>query len=285
MNIKFGPGGNPLAFSEAGFKSSVSMPEYLKSIGLNAYEYQCNKGVKISEKTAKELCDKAVLNDIYLSVHSQYYISLSSVESEKRDKSIEYIMDCMRISEILGAKRIVVHSGSASKMSREEALHLAKDTLKRTILRAKDEGYNDIHICPETMGKINQLGTLDEVIELCLVDDSFIPTIDFGHLNSRTFGGIKTIKDYEEILDKIENKLGYDRLKVFHSHFSKIEYSNKGGEVKHLTFEDDVYGPQFEPLAELIYKKNLTPVIICESAGTQGIDAIYMKNCYERLVK
>lgn len=285
MNIKFGPGGNPLAFSEAGFKSSVSMPEYLKSIGLNAYEYQCNKGVKISEKTAKELCDKAVFNDIYLSVHSQYYISLSSVESEKRDKSIEYIMDCMRISKILGAKRIVVHSGSASKMSREEALHLAKDTLKRTILRVKDEGYNDIHICPETMGKINQLGTLDEVIELCLVDDSFIPTIDFGHLNSRTFGGIKTIKDYEEILDKIENKLGYDRLKVFHSHFSKIEYSNKGGEVKHLTFEDDVYGPQFEPLAELIYKKNLTPVIICESAGTQGIDAIYMKNCYERLVK
>lgn len=285
MGIRFGPGGNPEAFSEAGYKSSVDMPKYLNEIGLNAYEYQCNKGVKISEKTALELAENAKKYDIFLSVHSQYYISLSSVEEEKRDKSITYIMDCMRISKILNAKRIVVHSGSASKISREQALSLAKDTLKRTIDVAKSEGYTDIHICPETMGKINQLGNLDEVIELCKVDDSFIPTIDFGHLNSRTFGGIKTYKDYEDVLLKIENELGYDRLKSFHSHFSKIEYSNKGGEVKHLTFEDNVFGPQFEPLAELIYKKSLTPVIICESAGTQGIDSLYMKNYYEGIEK
>lgn len=283
MNIKFGPGGNPLAFSEAGYKSSVDMPRYLNSIGLNAYEYQCNKGVKISEKTAEQLAKNALDNDIYLSVHSQYYISLSSVEEEKRLKSVDYIMDCVRISKTLNAKRIVVHSGSASKISREYALELAKDTLKRTADAMKSEGYEGIHICPETMGKINQLGTLDEVIELCLVDDSFIPAIDFGHLNCRTFGGIKTVSDYESILNTIENKLGYDRLKVFHSHFSKIEYSLKGGEVKHLTFDDNEYGPEFEPLAELIYKRNLTPVIICESAGTQGIDALYMKACYERM--
>lgn len=281
--IRFGPGGNPIDFTDSGYKSSVQMPEYLNKIGLNAYEYQCNKGVKISEKTALELCENAKKYDVLLSVHSQYYISLSSVEKEKRDKSVSYIMDCMRISKVLNAKRIVVHSGSASKISREEALLYAKDTLKRTIEEAKGEGYEDIHICPETMGKINQLGDIDEVIELCTVDESFIPAIDFGHLNSRTFGGIKNAQDYEDILNKIENKLGYDRLKVFHSHFSKIEYSEKGGEVRHLTFEDSVFGPQFEPLAEVIYKKSLTPVIICESAGTQGIDALYMKNCYERI--
>lgn len=285
MEIKFGPGGNPKAFAEAGYKSSVDMPKYLESIGLNAYEYQCNKGVKISEKTALELCENAKKHNIFLSVHSQYYISLSSVEEEKRDKSISYIMDCMRISKVLDAKRIVVHSGSASKISREQALFLAKDTLKRTMDEVRSEGYEGIHICPETMGKINQLGDLDEVIELCKVDDSFIPTIDFGHLNSRTFGGIKTVSDYETILNKIENSLGFDRLKVFHSHFSKIEYSEKGGEVKHLTFDDNHYGPEFEPLAELIYKKGLTPVIICESAGTQGIDALYMKKCYEEVCK
>ncbi len=283
MEIKFGPGGNPLDFSEKGYKSSVMMPKYLSEIGLNAYEYQCNKGVKISEKTATELCDNAKKYNIFLSVHSQYYISLSSVEEEKRLKSVDYIMDCMRISKVLDAKRIVVHSGSASKISREEALFLAKNTLKRTIDTARSEGYDGIHICPETMGKINQLGDLNEVLELCSVDESFIPTIDFGHLNSRTFGGIKTIKDYEDILNSIENKLGFDRLKVFHSHFSKIEYSNKGGEVKHLTFEDNIFGPDFEPLCELIYKKGLTPVIICESAGTQGFDALYMKKCYERM--
>ena len=69
--------------------------------------------------------------------------------------------------------------------------------------------------------------------------------------------------------------------KNFHSHFSKIEYSEKGGEVKHLTFEDEIYGPSFDPLGDVIVKKNLTPVIICESAGTQDIDSLYMKNYVE----
>ena len=67
-----------------------------------------------------------------------------------------------------------------------------------------------------------------------------------------------------------------------HVHFSKIEYG-KGGEVKHLTFEDEIFGPEFEPLAELLYKKNLTPFIICESAGTQTEDAQFMMNFYNSL--
>ena len=53
-----------------------------------------------------------------------------------------------------------------------------------------------------------------------------------------------------------------------------------GGEKKHLTFSDNVYGPEFEPLGELIAKRDLHPVIICESDGTQAEDALYMKNAY-----
>lgn len=280
--IRFGTGGNPEAFSEAGYKSSVDMPKYLSSIGLNAYEYECTKGVKMGEKSAIALGENAEKYGIALSVHSQYYVSLSSVEEEKRLKSVDYIMECMKLSSVIGAKRVVVHSGSAGKIHRETAMGLAKDTLFKTVQKANELGYSDIHICPETMGKINQLGTVEEVVELCRVDDSFLPTIDFGHVNSRYGGCLKTVADYEEILDKIENGLGFDRLKNMHVHFSKIEYG-KGGEVKHLTFEDDVFGPQFEPLAELICKKNLTPFIVCESAGTQGIDALYMKKCYENL--
>ncbi len=282
MSIKFGPGGNPDGFYDKGFKASTDMPAYLFDIGLNAYEYQCNKGVKISEKTAKLLRDNAVKNEVFLSIHSQYYISLSGIEKEKRDKSIDYIMECMRIAEVMGAKRIVVHSGSASKISREEALGLASDTLLRTLDAAKAEGISDdILICPETMGKINQLGNLDEVIELCSLSEKLMPCIDFGHLNSRTFGGFSEDKDFEDAINKIENKLGSYRAKNFHCHFSKIEYSEKGGEVKHLTFEDTTYGPDFEPFGNIIIKKNLTPVIICESAGTQDIDSLIMKNYVE----
>ena len=130
------------------------------------------------------------------------------------------------------------------------------------------------------MGKINQLGNLQEVMELCKCDDSFIPCIDFGHLNARTNGSIKAKSDFENILNTIENELGIDRLKKFHSHFSKIEYTENGGEVKHLTFKDTLYGPDFEPLMELVAKKKLSPTFICESAGTQAEDALIMKKFY-----
>ena len=144
-------------------------------------------------------------------------------------------------------------------------------------------GFSDVRLCIETMGKINQLGNLDEVMELCLVDESFIPCIDFGHLNARTFGNSKTREDYELILKTIENKLGKSRLNEFHSHFSKIEYTENGGEKRHLTFEDMVYGPEYEPLMELVYRYGISPTFICESAGTQGIDAKSMKDYYMNL--
>ncbi|MGN0622303.1 MAG: TIM barrel protein [Porcipelethomonas sp.] len=279
MAAKFGPAGNSDSFS-AKYKSTVQAPEFLKEMGLDHYEYQCGRGVRVSDKTAQELRAKAQENGISLSVHAPYFISLSSVEEEKRENSINYILQSCEAALKLGADRIVIHSGSCSKISRQEALALASETLKKARAKAVENGFEAVHFCPETMGKINQLGNLEEVLELCRIDETFIPCIDFGHLNARTFGGIKTRNDYEEILDSVENALGTDRLKVFHSHFSKIMYTQPGGEKKHLTFEDDVYGPEFEPLMEAVAKKNLSPVFICESAGTQAEDALKMKESY-----
>lgn len=277
--IIFAPGGNSDNFYNEKNKSSLQMPEYLKKIGLNGYEYQCNKGIHLSNDSAIKLGDLARENGISLSIHSQYYISLSSPELEKREKSIEYLMGCFRIAKLMGAKRIVVHTGTASKQKRVDALKLSIDTLHKTLLQARSEGYDDIFLCPETMGKVNQLGDLDEVIKVCKTDEYLIPTLDFGHLNSRTLGGIKNYSDYLDIVEKMEDKLGSDKTKIFHSHFSKIEYTPQG-EKKHLTFLDKVYGPDFEPLMEVLYKKGLTPFIVCESAGTQDIDALAMKNYF-----
>ncbi len=283
MSALFGPAGNSDSFSAQGYKSSNDAPKFLSNMGLDAYEYQCGKGVKTGKDTAVKFGNIAREYDIALSIHAPYYISLSSIEEEKRNNSIGYIMQTARLAEYMGAKRIIIHSGSCAKLSREDALSFAKDTIKKARQTAIDEGLSDIIFCPETMGKLNQLGDLYEVMELCKVDESFIPCIDFGHLNARTFGSIKSKTDYEKILDTIENELGSERLKVFHSHFSKIEYTEKGGEVKHLTFDDMLYGPQFEPLMELVAKKNLSPIFICESAGTQAEDALAMKMYYKTL--
>jgi deoxyribonuclease-4 len=278
---KFGSAGNPDSFYEAGYKASVEMPEYLRMLGLDTYEYQCGKGVRISEKTALELRDRAMQNKIELSVHSPYYINLANPDEKMRERTIGYIFDTLRLAKIIKAERIVVHAGSIMKMTRRQALENALDTLKEVIIRADSEGLGDIRICPETMGKINQLGNLDEVITLCELDERLLPCVDFGHLNARTLGKLKTKADFEYILNQIENRLGNDRMKHFHSHFSKIEYT-KGGEKRHLTFEDTVFGPEFAPLAEVLFEKESAPVIICESDGTQTIDALIMQKLFRK---
>lgn len=283
MSAKFGPAGTAESFKQMGYKKTIQLGEYLEKFGLNHFEYQCGQGVRIGEESARAFGKMLADKNISVSIHAPYFISLSSVEEEKRSNSINYILESARAADYMGADRIVIHSGSCSKMTREEALELAKATMKKAREALVAEGLGHIHCCPETMGKINQLGDLNEVMELCLIDDTFIPTIDFGHLNARTLGSIKGKSDYAAILDTIENKLGHDRLNCFHSHFSKIEYTEKGGEKKHLTFADEIYGPQYEPLMELIYERNLSPTFICESAGTQTEDAQTMKLYYESL--
>ena len=281
MGAKFGPAGNSDSFKAMGYRKTIQVPEYVAKMGLDAYEYQCGRGVRISQEAAAEFGEKARAQGIQLSLHSPYYISLSSVEEEKRLNSLEYILQSAQAASAMGAARVVVHSGSCSKISREAALELAKDTLKRAYRKLDEEGCSHIHLCPETMGKLNQLGDLEEVLQLCLTDERLIPCIDFGHLNARTFGELNQPQKVREVFDRVENVLGADRMKNFHAHFSKIEYTLKGGEKKHLTFADTVYGPSFEPVAEEIVRRNCSPTIICESAGTQAEDALTMKRMWQ----
>lgn len=283
MSAKFGPAGTSDNFKIQGFKTSLDIPEFVVSSGLDCFEYQCGRGVNIGLEKASQLGEIAKDKGISLSLHAPYYISMSSVEEQKRLNSVNYILDSARAVNAMGGNRIIVHTGSCGKISREEALILAKDTMKLAIDALDNEGLSNIHICPETMGKVNQLGTLYEVMELCKLDERLIPCIDFGHLNARDLGIIKSKTDFENILFTVKNELGEERYKNFHSHFSKIEYTT-GGEKRHLTFEDNVFGPNFEPLMELVAEYDLSPIFICESAGTQDIDAKQMKDYYERVL-
>ena len=282
MKIRFGTAGKSDSFEALGYKKTIDIPAYLQEFGLNAFEYQCGRGVRVNEAAVKQFGADAQSMDIALSLHAPYYISLSSLEEEKRKNSIRYIVDSAKVAQLMGADRIVVHSGSCGKLSREEALELAKDTLQRALDTLDQLGLGHITICPETMGKVNQLGNLSEVLSLCELDERLIPCIDFGHLYARTFGGIHGKNEYQQILDTIENRLGHDRLQVFHSHFSRIQYTEKGGEKCHLTFADSLYGPSFEPLMDLVAQKGLTPRFICESAGTQAEDARTMMEYYKK---
>ena len=282
MAAFFGPGGNSDAFRLAGYKSTVDAPAWVKSIGLDAYEYEAGNGLSASPSVLSAIGRVADKCNIKMSFHTPYFISLSGVVEEKRLNSINYIRQSLDAAKLLGAGTIVVHSGSAAKISRDEAMRLAGDTLVKTLASVDTYG---IKIGLETMGKINQLGTLDEVLELCRIDSAFVPVVDFGHLNARDLGGVfVTADDYLRVFDKIDRALGAEVASNLHCHFSKIEWTGSG-EKRHLTFEDEIYGPGFEPLMETIYKHNLSPTIICESAGTQSDDALAMKKYYMELQK
>ncbi len=278
--IKFGVAGNPEGFYNDGYKVSEDMPRYLNSINIDAYEYQCSRGVRVSDDKAKKLKDASIKYNIDLSVHAPYYISLSTQEEEKKKNTIKYITDTMAVAKKMGAKKIVVHAGSLLGLDREFAVKSSCKLLKEAYIKADELGLHDITICPETMGKLNQLGDSKEIIQMCKVDERLIPTIDFGHLYCRSLGKIITKKDWLNELKPYIEELGIDRMRHFHSHFSKMIYTQNGGEKCHVTFNEKENGPFYEEVIDALIDLNLCPTIICESAGTQEIDAKIMKNYY-----
>jgi len=260
------------------------MPEWLRNMGLNAYEYQCNKGTKIRKETAEKIGEEARKAGIRLSIHAPYYINMAAEDETKREKSVQYILDTCRVAKWMGADRIVIHPGSVGKFSREEAMMKALPVLAETILRADEEGFSDITMCPEVLGKINNLGSLDEVITMCSLDERLIPCIDFGHIHARTLGSLKDADDFRAIFDRIENSLGSERARKLHIHFSRIEFT-QAGEKKHHTMDDTEYGPDFEILARVLLERKTEPVIICESRDRMAEDAVILKKIYEKAKK
>ncbi len=280
--IKFGPAGNDDEFYNAGYKNSEQMPEFLSKRNLDAYEYQCSRGVRISDEKAEKLRQEAIKYGIALSVHSPYYISLSTQEEEKKIATIKYITDTMAAAKKMGATRVVVHAGSLLGLDREYAVDSSCALLKRAYEEADKLGLGDITICPETMGKINQLGDTKEIIKMCKVDSRLIPTIDFGHLYSRSLGRLNSLEAWETELKMYIDELGYDRMKHFHSHFSQMEYTENGGEKRHVTFGEG-FGPDYTYVLQALKNLKLEPTIICESAGTQTRDSAILKEEYNKL--
>lgn len=280
--IKFGPSGNSNSFYEEGYERTEEAARYVKERGLDCFEYSFGRGVRMSEEKARSIRAAFEKEGVEISVHAPYFINFANPSDEMAAKSYEYVLQSGRMAKLMGAKRVVFHPAAQGKATREEAVSLTIERLK--ILRdyIYMNGLQEIKFCPETMGKLAQIGTVEEIADFCTLDAVYTPCVDFGHVNAREQGSLKTEEDYLARLDCFIGKLGTERMKNFHVHFSKIMYSAKG-EVKHLTFADTEYGPEFAPLASALKKRGLEPYIVCESDGTQAEDAAEMKKIYNNL--
>lgn len=277
--IKFGPSGNSESFLSEKHKGTEDAAKWCKDRGLDYYEYSFGRGVNMSDEKAVIIGNAFKEQGVGLSVHAPYFINFATTEEEKAENSYNYVLSSAKMMRLMQGDRVIFHPASQGKATRDWAVNKTVERLK--ILRDKIYalGFEDMKFCPETMGKLGQIGTIEEIVEFCKIDKCYLPTVDFGHVNAREGGSLNTVQDYQKRLEYMIEHLGYEKIKHFHVHFSKIQYSAKG-EVRHLTFTDDVYGPDFEPLAIALKNLKLEPVIICESAGTQAEDAKEMKNIY-----
>ena len=277
--IKFGPSGNCESFYAEGYSHTEEAAAFVKNRGLDCFEYSFGRGVRMSEDKAISIGEAFQKEGVEISAHAPYFINFANPDDEMAAKSYGYVLDTAKALKFMGGKRVVFHPAAQGKMPREEAVALTEERLKilRDYIYLND--MQDMIFCPETMGKLAQIGTVEEITRFCKIDPIYLPCVDFGHVNAREQGSLKTVADYKDRLSYMIAELGQERMRHFHVHFSKIMYSAKG-EIKHLTFADEVYGPEFEPLAVALKELGLEPYIVSESAGTQAEDALQMKKVY-----
>lgn len=279
--IKFGPSGYCEKFLQK-YKHSEDIPVWLEENGLDVFEYAFNKGINLSDQKALSIKSAFEGSGKMLTVHGPYYINLANPDDEMAEKSKMYIINSLVKMKLLGAKYLVFHPGSLMKMTREEAFENVMRRMRELVKLLDEYDIHDMYICPETMGKHGQIGTVEEVAKMCSLDERIIPTLDFGHINAYTLGGLKTEEDFENVFRTLEKYMG-ERYKKVHIHFSKIEYGAKG-ELRHLTFdEDNTFGPDFNLLAKVLKRLDIEGTVICESRGTQTIDAMKMKEIFSKI--
>ena len=279
--LRIGPSGNSLGFYESGRKHTYEEAEWLHEIGLTAFEYSFGRGVHITDETAAKIAQEMKKYDIALSIHAPYYTNFANPDSEMIEKSIGYVRQSLIAMKKMGGARVVFHPAACGKQVRSEAVAATKSNIIKMMSELSEcLCFDDYILCPETMGKLGQIGTVEEVVDFCKADKHLYPCYDFGHINIYTHGGIKTKDDYKRIIDYTFDELGEEKAKNIHIHFSKIQYG-AAGEIRHLTLADTEYGPEYAPLAEVIDEYRMTPVIICESKEVMAEDALIMKKCHK----
>ncbi len=279
MKVRFGPAGRPLDYKGP----TEGIPYYLRTVeNLDAFEYQAVRGVRIKQNRAQLLGEEASKYDIRLSLHAPYAINFSSKKPSIIEASKKRLLQSVIAASWMNAKVVVFHPGYYGDLSPNKAVNTCIKALREVVEEIKALGIKAPLLGPETMGKLSQLGSLTEIILICQEVDMCIPVIDWAHIHARERGYLRDKDSFLKVINQIEKELGSDIAKNLHTHFTKVEFSDKG-ERKHRTLDELKYGPDFKPLAELIVEQDLYMTIISESPLLDK-DAIKMKNIFKDII-
>jgi len=274
---RFGPAGKPIDFKG----DLEEIPEFLKGMGLDAMEYEAVRGVNIKMEKAVSFGRAAQEHGVLLSLHGPYYINLASPNEKTYRDSVRRVFESLRASHWMGAYAVVIHTGYYGDLGPREALQRAVSGYKEAIEQALSEGYDRPHVSPETTGRTAQIGTVEEVVEICqAIGARCRPTVDWAHLYARSHGElVREVGDVVKVIDYIEKSLGREAVTPLHTHFSKIEFG-KGGEREHHTLAEELYGPDFSVVIRAYKEIGVTGTFISESPILER-DALVMKKICE----
>jgi len=256
------------------------VPALLREEELDALEYEAvrwGQKPQIKQTEAEKLGQEAKKNDISLSLHGSYFINLAG-EKTILEASKRRLVACATAAEWMGAYVVVFHPGFYGKAGRANAFKKCIESLKDVIKTLDSLGIRNVKLGPETMGRHVQLGTLDEILNICEEVERSQLVIDWSHVHARGMGRFRTAQDFHNVIAEIENKLGIEIARNMHCHFTRIEFNEKG-EKRHHVLDEKKFGPDFRLLAEVISEFKLNPVMICETP-LLDLDALKMKNIF-----
>lgn len=274
--IRFGVAGCPPNFWKSPYgKDGTNSPFWLARIGLDAYEVQFTHGIRMTSEKALLVGRRARAKGIALSLHAPYFVVLTSRDEQVVRNSIETLIRCLEFASYLGTSKVVFHPGPHHGEPKEAL----EKCLKNLEIVRRNSDHRDISIYPETLGRKEYLGSLEDVVYMCKEMATLRPCIDFAHVYAREGGWPSEAEDFRKVLDYIAGELGLEGLRGLHCHFYPVEFDNKG-ERCHKNFKNTRYGPRFEPFLETVLEYDLRPTIISESKEAQDEDALRMKGYY-----
>jgi deoxyribonuclease IV len=276
---RFGPAGVPPLFRVLGAQLP-DVPRLLHEEGLDAFEYeavQWGQKPQIQQQNAERLGVEAKKNDVLLSMHGSYYLNLSG-KKEVVEASKRRLIACATAAKWMGAYVVVFHTGFYGRLEKTYALKTCILALKDIVETMKALGIQNVKLGPETMGKVSQVGTLDEILSICEEVEQTQIVIDWSHLHARYQGKFRRTEDFRGVIEEVERRLGTQITRNMHCHFSKIEFTDKG-EKRHHVLAETRYGPDFQMLAKVLLEFKIRPVLICETPNLD-VDALKMRDIF-----
>ena len=278
MTAKFGVAGVPVNYKG----KPKDFYNWLKGMKLNAYEVQCTFGFKMSDKN-KEMVLQAQNDGFYISIHGPYYINLGSVNDTVVARSIDILKQGIELAKSINCNRIIFHPGGGhenTEQGRKEAIKRIIDHLNAI---ASEIDMGEVRFYPEIGGKTANLGSLDEIIEICNGCEYAYPCIDIAHLHAREFGSITSKHILKAKLEHLSQELP-NKFKDVHFHAYTINYGDKG-EIKHLVHGENMPDgseglPNLDWFVELLHEMSIEPWVISEAHDSQELGAKYMRDKY-----